>query len=322
MRAVLAVFLLVTCAVGLSARRAEPPARSPRVPSLLAEAPESWEIALNGADGMALAGATVRVRVDGEEWREAVTDAQGHLQVPVAGRDGHVEIAAGDDAWDVDGSGATLHCAAFAPLTAVAVDGETGAPIAGLASQAASHVAAGPDRVVRFEVQAPDGYVEALKGPRELKTYVSRYAREVRVVAPLRHEARIRVRVLNADGDPVPGAEITGIYMAGPEPSILPGGGPPEVELSDEVVEMESERGSFIECTAAPASDDGWIRVRGIPHLLDEHYWICAGDDEHEAYIGLTLGSFGENYEREIRLPAEPTMVWPDYGSSFGMSFG
>ena len=246
------------------------------------------------------------------------------MQVPAATGDGHVEIAAGDVSWEVEGSGATLHCSGFAPLTAVAVDGETGAPIPGLASQAASHLAAGPERVARFEVQAPDGYVEALRGPQEVTAHVSRWAREVRVVAPLRREADIRVRVVNAAGEPAPGATVAAVYLAGPEPQFIPSDELPEVVLVEDVPEevVEGEGSGAIRHTSAPADDDGWIRVRGAPHLLDEHYWIVAGDEEHGGFAGITLGSFGERYEREIRLPEAPVSAWQDWGYSCRIGFG
>jgi hypothetical protein len=54
---------------------------------------------------------------------------------------------------------------------------------------------------------------------------------------------------------------------------------------------------------AGPTGGDGWTRVRGVPHLLDERYWIVARRREVEAFTDVVLGAFGERHTAEIRLP-------------------
>jgi hypothetical protein len=164
-------------------------------------------------------------------------------------------------------------------------------------------------------ISAPDGYV-ADTGSYGGGAQVSRRARRLRLLAPLRREADVWVRVLDAAGGPVKGASATSAYLAGPEPRVV-NCSPDEIPECGELDGVvESDTTKTIRCASEPTGEDGWTRARGIPHFLGERFWIIAGDGEREGFTGITLGGFGGRYDAEVRLRDEPSKVWRDLAYS------
>jgi hypothetical protein len=223
------------------------------------------------------------------------------------------------------------------------VDGESGAPLApepGTALEKADGLDpsdAGPwfpgsygalqatNVSIEARLPAPEGYVADAEGKYAGRGLVSRRATFLRLLAPLRHEADIRVRVVNSAGDPVRGARANGAYLGGPEPRVVEGSPdeiPEDCGPPDGTIDMDFDRPETITCRSDPSGEDGWIRVRGLPHLLDERFWVVARADEREAFAGITLGALGERHEAEIRLAGDPSHVSRDLAYCFGGGSG
>jgi hypothetical protein len=102
--------------------------------------------------------------------------------------------------------------------------------------------------------------------------------------------------------------------------SVILGGGEPRISHEGPVEPLEPPRvpgfaprvALTLPCAADRTDARGATRVRGVPQLLDERIWILAGFPERESYAGLILGAFGSSQVAEIRLPDEPTWVWPN----------
>jgi hypothetical protein len=218
--------------------------------------------------------------------------------------------------------------AEWAPLEVVVVVAESGAPVPMVRPTVRSRPARGGpfdnggsvQRGVRAEVIAlvapPEGFVADYGGKYENTAHVSRRAWNVRVLAPLRREAEISVRVVTADGQAAPGARVIRAIMGGSEPQVWPRvveiAEIPEPEIpEEEFVEAEGGEWEVVAAKSGPAGGDGWMRVRGLPHFLDERYWIIASAGKHEGFSGVTLGRFGEARTAVVRLPPEPSEVGP-----------
>lgn len=238
-----------------------------------------------------------------------------------------VEIATGEEKWAAVPADAVPGDGEWIPLDLVTVDAETGGP-AGTARAAVvaesmpphpkegepaptvwrsgTHVRQG-DRVrLGPSIAAAPGHVPDCEGSYRAVAYVSRRAERVRLTAPLRREADVRVRVIDAGGGAVGGARVKEVVLGGPEPRISHDGPVEEIVPDGEVL---LGPGPVVPCRADPTDDTGWTQVHGIPHLLDERFWITAGTRDHESYTELTLGPFGSSHAAEIRLPAKPSWV-------------
>jgi hypothetical protein len=219
------------------------------------------------------------------------------------------------------------------PLEVVAVDGETGHVLDALAR---GERYAGSVAEVSASVPVPDGYVADSFGQTRAQGYVSRRAERARVLVPLRREAEVHVQVLDAMARPVSGARVTGVRMGGAEPTIWdwapgedvelappPPGDEPEIP-EEEIFEipMPDERGdgAAVPFRSDPTRRDGWTRVRGIPALLEEQYWIVAAHGLSETFTGLNIGALRERHVLEVRLPPRATSVGsPEcWGRAFG----
>jgi hypothetical protein len=162
-------------------------------------------------------------------------------------------------------------------------------------------------------VAAPGGAVADQCGWYEHAGFVSRRAHGVRVVAPLRREAEIFVRVVTGEGRPVPDAKVIRTFMGGQEPRLESSEPrvPPE-ELGEWVCEeelVEESRDEDLHASQAEADlawSAGGVRVRGLPHLLDERYWIVVRAGSREGVAGMTLGPFGEVQTAVVRLSPGP----------------
>jgi len=264
MRALCVALLVVTAALAWWTFEGRASARASR-----AEAPPMSEAAEARLQG---AAASAAARLD-EAAPEAASEAVPDVDVRVE------EAAPGAD---------------LVPVDVVVVDGENGAPL--------GHVAAFVPRAPRGEVTifglACRGYVADSPAERVVEGALSRRADRVRVVVPLRREARIRVRVVEGDGRPVRGARVTGAYLGG---STATGAPVPTAG-------------------SGPSGADGWLRVKGVPHLLDERAWIAVGNADEEAIVDVRLGDFGEEYAVEARLSARPP--WLDISLGGGAGSG
>lgn len=172
----------------------------------------------------------------------------------------------------------------------------------------------GPNTHIKFDVLAPDGYVADSAGPRKFEAYVSSRAERLRVIEPLRREADICIRVLDPAGRPVEGAGLTEVLCGGFAPSIVALAA--EVPEDDEdlpipettIEEMQIDLRARVPLVrAAPSGADGWMRVRGVPDLLDERYWIVARKGRREAFVDVLLGPLGQRHTLEVRLPVAST---------------
>jgi len=230
-----------------------------------------------------------------------------------------VEVATKDGEWEPVPAEAVDADGEWVPLDVVAVDGESGSAL-----QADRFVTAesrlreappmwrSPSRVkpadeasVSINVVSPDGYLGMCASA---TGYVSRRAERVRVLAPLRREAAVSVRAVDTAGRPITGARVVGITIGGSAPS-RPVEVIPEEIREDVCLEpiIEVDLGSPVPFGAPRTDKDGWTRIRGIPHLLDERYWIVAESGALQGFADLLLGA-SESYEAEIRLPAA---AWP-----------
>jgi hypothetical protein len=221
-------------------------------------------------------------------------------EAPVA--DGEVPAAPAEHAGAL---GIVLHAPPVdaVDVEVVLVDGETGDTIMSMWTNAER----GPEAIVAYRVDAPDRYV-AEYGSREIKARVSRRAERLRVVEPLRREADIRVRVLDAAGRPVAGARVVEALRGGVPPGIVAlDAPPPEPEPEQIPEEPEVDRTPVAQARSSPTHADGWLRVRGVPHLLDERYWIVVGNGRSEAFAGVLLGGFGDRHVAEVELPVAST---------------
>ncbi len=271
MRAVLSVFVLTTAAVAWAAAAHTGSARAARRPP-------------GGAAAMNLPEEPHAARREGD-----APDEEGEVPAASALREGALGIAVHPppaDAVDVE---------------VVVIDGESGDVIDRMWTNAER----GPEAIVGYHVYAPDRYVaEALF--REVKTRVSRRAERMRVVEPLRREADIRVRVVDTEGRRVAGARVVEAFLGGGPPGIIAlDAPPPEPEPEPEIPEeQEVDIGATVPQTrSSPSNADGWLRVRGVPHLLDERYWIVVGKGGSEAFVEVLLGAFGERHAAEAMLP-------------------
>ncbi|MCK6461235.1 MAG: hypothetical protein L6Q95_15235 [Planctomycetes bacterium] len=142
------------------------------------------------------------------------------------------------------------------------------------------------------------------------------------MIEPLRREADIRVRVVDAGGRPVAGARVVEALLGGGPPGIVALDAPlPEDEPEPEIPE-EPEidiRAALPQARSSPSNADGWLRVRGVPHLLDERYWIVVGKERSEASAGVLLGPFGERQAVDVRLPVASTRA---LSTSIGLGGG
>jgi hypothetical protein len=195
------------------------------------------------------------------------------------------------------------------PVSVVLVDGENGDEI----DSFTIGVERGPETHVEFRVAAPGGYVAETNDLHQLKACVSRRAERLRVIEPLRREADIRVRVVGAGGRPVVGARVTEAFRGGGPPGIVALASEiPEVadEIPDEPPIVEIDLGAGVPLArSAPSGVDGWLRIRGVPHLLDERYWIVVGRGRSDAYVDVLLAAFGERHAVEVKLPLASTRV-------------
>lgn len=219
------------------------------------------------------------------------------------GEDGEVPETSEASASRAGAVGIVLHAPPAAPVDVevVAVDGESGEVVNSMWTDAER----GPEAIVGYYVHAPEGYVAEAE-PREIKTRVSRRAERLRVLEPLRREADIRVRVVDAGGRPVAGARVVEAFRGGGPPGIVALDAPPPEDEPEPEIPEEADfeiRPPVQEARSSPGGADGWLRVRGIPHLLDERYWIVVGKGGSEAFVGVLLGSFGDRQSVEATLP-------------------
>ncbi len=203
------------------------------------------------------------------------------------------------------------------PVDVVVVDGEDGT----LLRCATTSVPRGAMGSVRIQVDASDGYVADCRDAHDIEGYASRRADRVRVVVPLRREADIRLRVVDAAGRPVKGARMSGVHRGGGAPLIWAEAALDEDPPSESVVEWLTGP-SLRDARADPTDRDGWTRIRGVAHLLDEQYWVVAGASSRAAFTGFRLGAFGERYEAEVRLPAASTQTVASLGIGGGAGGG
>ncbi|HEX5032774.1 MAG TPA: hypothetical protein VFX78_15120 [Candidatus Eisenbacteria bacterium] len=213
----------------------------------------------------------------------------------------------------------------WVPLDLVVVNGETGTRVRPSATvvarsdetakrnwRSSTHVRRCERAFVECKVEAPRGFVAADKGAYRGAAYTSRYAERARLVAPMRREADVRVRVVDTSGTPVKGAQVRAVLAAGPEPVFIacpPRGTPPDVRVG---ATTEPCVDNDVPFEAKPTDSDGWTQLRGLPHLLDERFWIVVGNDDREGFAKVTLGAFGEGLTLQVRLPAAPGLVWRD----------
>lgn len=196
------------------------------------------------------------------------------------------------------------------PLAVVAVDGETGEVL--LPEAGRGEARPGTEAAVEVAMQAPAGYVA--QKAYSIDGYVSRRAERVRVLAPLRREAEVTLQVLDATGRPVRGARVTSVRMGGGEPSVYSWTErhviePPEPELPLPEPALPEAEGEPVAFRADPTDGDGWTRVRGVPALLDERFWIAAAEGDREGFVGLATGALRERHVLELRLPRGVTSV-------------
>jgi hypothetical protein len=200
------------------------------------------------------------------------------------------------------------------PIDVVAVDGEDGT-VFRCATTSVPRSATGS---VRIKVDPYDGYVADRRDAYDVEGYASRRADRVRVVVPLRREADLRIRVVDA-GRPVKGARLGGVHWGGGAPQFWTEGAL-DVEPPSEVVWLTGP--SLPDVSAGPTDRDGWTRIRGVPHLLDEQYWVVVGASSRAASTGFRLGAFGERHEAEVRLPAASTETVVSFGIGGGAGGG
>jgi hypothetical protein len=266
---------------------------------VLAAAAVAWAA---GAHGPASARASTRaIRGTGAmEFPQGPTEARDAEEAP-----GGDAEATEVPAWREGAVGIVVHPppADAVDVEVVVVDGESGDVIDSMWTDAER----GPEAIVGYHVYAPDGYVAEAES-REIKVRVSRRAERLRVVEPLRREADIRVRVVDTAGRPVAGACVVEALRGGGPPGIVAfEAPPPEEELPEPEPEVPEEaddvRTRVPRARSSPSGADGWLRVRGVPHLLDERYWIVLGKGGSEAFVDVLLGSFGDRHSVEATLP-------------------
>ncbi len=261
-----------------------------RVPARAGKAPSSMQEEMPDVQAQAAPPADDRADVDEDEERGGWTNA-----VTTVGTD-----AAPD--------GVEL-----VPLDVIIVDGEDGT----LLRCATTSVPRAAKGSVRIQVDPYDGYVADRRDAHDIEGYASRRADRVRVVVPLRREADIRLRVVDATGCPVKGARLGGVHRGGEAPQFWTLDAP----LGEGVVGWLPGP-SLPDAWAGPTDRDGWTRIRGVPHLLDEQYWVIVGASSRAAFTGFRLGAFGERYEAEVRLPAASTQAWGSFSIGGGAGGG
>lgn len=163
------------------------------------------------------------------------SDPDGRIVLPLPGPDVpslSLQNLSGDQVSPKAGETTEIELSQVIPLEVHLVDAERGTPIDGQVEVASGDgafvlmkrvgafyeldpapVEAARDAELRFRATLPAGYAERTISAKR-SALVSRYAKRVLVTLPVRPEARVLVRVVDEEGDPVAGARVPCVSLA------------------------------------------------------------------------------------------------------------
>lgn len=284
------------------------------------EAGASWRVYVRDGLDRPVRGVTVGT-LNGEDKR---TDALGAIELPPEPAKG----TCAEQAFEVTGPETIVRLQGWIPVEAVMVDGHTGHRLEGGVVPKVSHVRRRSRAVFSVSVEPPGAYV---KEPDRswMSGFVSAYAQRVRVVVPVRREARLHVRVREPDGAAAPGARLVRAWMGGAKPVFEPApdldDDPPEEYVELEEPEKEPEElpeswntGETFWKASGTADRAGWMAVRGVPDLLGERIRLVVWHRGRHAYGEAVLG---RDDHADVWLPASCNR-FPDANTVIGIGGG
>ena len=248
----------------------------------------------------------------GEEREYATSDADGIVRAPL--REGVTPDAIEDELrlgnirlrrGEVLSSRGVTVLPDLVPLEVELVDAETGTPIGGsvevaseggafvpLRSRSGVHVLdpapiqRAEETELRFRIHLPPGYVsaDALRSRRARQAWpdeaymrsaeVSRYAERVHVTLPVRPEARIRVRVVDEADEPIEGATVLELVVAG----------------------------CRVKPTSTPTNERGEMVLRGVPFFRGSLLRVQVATTDHQSTAVGTVTLADPDSEAQIRV--------------------
>lgn len=261
----------------------------------------TWELLVLGADARPVAGVAVG---------DAKTDGEGRVRLPAPADGASLAVNVADRPYTLRSPFTVLRIDDLYPVVPLPIDGATARPLPGArVTVTPSHVRARAAADLRLDIAAPAGYVSTRAS---LNAEAGPLARALRAVVAVRPEVPLRVRVLDAGGHPVAGAEITRAWLAGAEAVF-------EAVSEDAEVEYEIDEEIWgpdfpLSLAAVPSGADGWLDVRGVPWLQGERVRLVVAAGRRQAATSLMLLSHPAPRELAVRLPAAINV--PAYANS------
>lgn len=282
------------------------PQTPPQAPVDEAALDFDWEVTVLGTGDRPLAGVRVEAALPGEPWKPdpaksaVVTGAdgiarlhgefEGTPQVLLSGAVPETQVA-------LQVRSTVVRMPALLPVEVRFVDGTTGAEIAGASASPRRQraeptplrgpgepggrdlplVRAGVMENLFLEVALPAGYAP-MRAPQHVSATISRYAERARADLVAWPEARVRLRVQEADGAPVAGA---GLYLATCARWVLEPG----------------------EAVSDAAGD---LPVRGLPCIPGEIARVAVRLGDRAAGTSFEVPSPGVERVATVTLPREP----------------